>query len=64
SNDQFRALFDASLDRAAELPVFDAAGVARLREEHFDGTRDHFEALASISTVDLFVQTVLDGRHG
>jgi asparagine synthase (glutamine-hydrolysing) len=64
SNDQFRALFDTSLDRAAELPVFDSAGVDRLREEHFRGTQDHFEALASISTVDLFVQTVLDGRSG
>lgn len=62
SSDAFRALFDASLDRATELPVFDAAGVNQLRDEHFGGERDHFEALASISTVALFARTVLDDR--
>lgn len=59
SEDRFRAFLDRSLERAADLPVFDRAGIERLREEQLRGDADHMETLASISTVDLFVETVL-----
>jgi len=58
--DDFRAFVDRLLDSAARRDVFDREGIERVRATHLAGDADRIGFIAPITTVELFLQNVLD----
>lgn len=59
-DESFRAYLDDVLHSAAQRPVFDADAVAEIRRDHLRGEADWLGLIAQITTVELFVQKLLD----
>lgn len=59
-NDELRTFIDRLLASASDRDLFDADGLARVRREHLEGDADHIGFIAAITTVELFVQNVLE----
>jgi len=63
SHDGVRETLDGLIDDATSRRFFDANAVQRRREQHLSGESDELTTLASITTVELWLQQNMDGRR-
>jgi asparagine synthase (glutamine-hydrolysing) len=63
SDERLRTKLVGLLEDAAERPFFDTGAVETLHEEHFGTeTADRIGAISGVTTVEQWIQTVLEGR--
>lgn len=60
THDPLQSYLDELLDAAADRPHFDGDTVRELQHEHMNGEADHYGAIASITTVELWQRQFLD----
>lgn len=61
-DDRFRNYIDGLLQSAATRPVFNADALSDLRQEHLREEADRLGFLAQVTTVELFIQNILEKR--